>query len=319
MRAAPVAFAAVLAAVFAGVLACGSALAGDGSANAGSGRDLTPSATPPSSRPQRIVTLLPSLTESVCALGDCDRLVGIDRWSDWPPRVASLPRLGGQDDAQVERIVALKPDLVLASPSTRAVDRLRGLGLRVVALEARDLSETHRVLEAVAVALGRPGEGEALWVQADARITRAAARVPPAWRGKRAYIEVGSEPYAAGEGSFIGQVAARLGLANVVPLSLGPFPLLNPEFVVRAQPELLISADTELAAMPDRPGWHMLLALQRHAQCGFAHDPWEMMLRPGPRIAEAAERLADCLVALPAAAAGPVPAASSAPSAAPGR
>ncbi len=285
--------------VLAGLVACAGAGAAGGAGAVGAVAAAVAAAASAPARPQRIVTLLPSLTESVCALGDCDRLVGIDRWSDYPPRVATLPRLGGQDDAQVERILALKPDLVLASPSTRAVDRLRGLGLTVVALEARDLSETHRVLEAVAVALGRPGQGDALWAQADARITRAAARVPPAWRGRRAYIEVGSEPYAAGEGSFVGQVAARLGLANVVPLALGPFPLLNPEFVVRAQPDLLVSADTELSGMPGRPGWGALQALQHHAQCGFDHDTWEMMLRPGPRIAEAAERLADCLVALP--------------------
>src|SRR4029079_11359358 len=67
--------------------------------------------------PRRIVSLLPSLTETVCALGACDRLVGTDRFSNWPDSAAALPKLGGIEDAHIERIVALKPDVVLASTS----------------------------------------------------------------------------------------------------------------------------------------------------------------------------------------------------------
>ncbi|RYY50480.1 MAG: ABC transporter substrate-binding protein, partial [Comamonadaceae bacterium] len=65
------------------------------------------------SPPRRVVTLLPSLTETVCELGACDRLVGVDDYSNWPAAVQRLPHVGGLDDAQVERIVALKPDVVL--------------------------------------------------------------------------------------------------------------------------------------------------------------------------------------------------------------
>lgn len=250
-------------------------------------------------RPHRIVTLLPSLTETVCALGDCERLVGVDRYSDWPASIAALPRLGGQDDPQVERLVTLKPDLVLLSPSTRAVDRLKSLGLNVVALEARDLADTRRVMEAVAVALGRPGEGAALWRRTEARIDAAGARVPAAWRGKRAYVEVGSEPYAAGAASFMGEVMGKLGLGNIVPASMGPFPQLNPEFVVRAQPDVIVSEAREVAEMTGRPGWSTLKALQAHDVCGLPNAVWEPLIRPGPRIAEAAEALADCVAKLP--------------------
>jgi iron complex transport system substrate-binding protein len=91
--------------------------------------------------PRRIVSLLPSLTETVCALGACDRLVGTDRFSNWPDSVASLPKLGGIEDAQIERIVALKPDVVLASTSARVTDRLESLGLKVLALESRDRAD----------------------------------------------------------------------------------------------------------------------------------------------------------------------------------
>src|SRR5690606_5183911 len=63
--------------------------------------------------PQRVVSLLPSLTESVCALQQCHRLVGVDRYSNWPEQVRGLPQVGGGIDPNVEAIVALRPDLVL--------------------------------------------------------------------------------------------------------------------------------------------------------------------------------------------------------------
>ena len=74
--------------------------------------------------PQRIVSMLPSLTETAWVLGIGSRLVGVDRYSNWPADIAGLPHLGGLDDAQIEAIAALKPDLILASTSSRAMERL---------------------------------------------------------------------------------------------------------------------------------------------------------------------------------------------------
>jgi iron complex transport system substrate-binding protein len=88
------------------------------------------------SPPQRIVSLLPSLTEIVCELGACERLVGVDRYSNHPAWVKSLPNLGGLDDINVEAVLALRPDVVLVAPSSRVSDRLQALGLKVVTLEA---------------------------------------------------------------------------------------------------------------------------------------------------------------------------------------
>ena len=251
----------------------------------------------------RVVTLLPSLTETVCELQACDRLVGTDRYSNWPASVLPLPKLGGLEDTQLERIVSLKPDLVLVAVSSRVIDRLESLGLRVLALEPKSLSDTRRVIDAVAAALGNPDQGKRLWAQIERRIGAAAARVPPALLGQRVYFEVSSAPYAAGESSFVGEVLDRLGLGNVVPAALGPFPKLNPEFVVRAQPDLVMASERNLAEMPKRPGWGAISALQRQRSCGFAETRYEILIRPGPRLAEAAELIADCLVKLPSEAA----------------
>lgn len=249
---------------------------------------------------QRIVSLLPSLTETVCALDGCARLVGLDRWSNWPAQVQALPRLSGLEDVQIEALLRLKPDLVLAARSQRALDRLQALGVPVLALDTDTHADLQRVLQVVATALGEPARGPAAWAALQQQMAAAAERVPPALRGARAYVEIGATPYAAGPGSFIGQTLQALGLGNVVPAAMGPFPQLNPEFVVRAQPDLVLAVAREARTMHQRPGWQGLRALQAGQVCAFDAARWDILVRPGPRLGEAALAVADCLAALPA-------------------
>ena len=260
--------------------------------------------------PARIVSLLPSLTESVCALGACGRLVGTDRFSNWPASVAVLPKLGGIEDAQLERIVALRPELVLVSPSARVIERLEQLGVKVLVLESRNHADVQRTLALLAQVLGTPGEAAVVSARIEAEVQRAAARVPAALRGQRVYFEVDPTPYAAGAASFIGETLTRLGLGHAVPAALGPFPQLNPEFVLRAQPDIVMAAQRGLADMPRRPGWAALRALQQRRTCGFDAERYEVLVRPGPRLGEAATTLADCLARLPAPVAAERPLAS---------
>ncbi len=248
--------------------------------------------------PQRIVSLAPALTESVCALNGCGRLVGTDRYSNWPASVLGLPKLGGLDDAQLERIVSLRPDVVLAAPGARVTGRLESMGIRVLVLESKTHADVQRSLQVLATMLGTPAAAAPLWAVIERDVERAAARVPPALRGQRVYFEIDTTPYAAGEGSFIGETLARLGVANVVPASLGPFPKLNPEFIVRAQPDIVMAASSPLAEMRERPGWGQLQALRDARTCGFTPSRYDLLVRPGPRMGEAALQIADCLVAM---------------------
>ena len=144
--------------------------------------------------PQRIVSLLPSLTESVCALDACARLVGVDRFSNWPTSVRALPQLGGLEDAQVERVVALKPDLVLAAPSARAIARFEELGLKVLVLESRDRADVKRTLNTLARVLGATAQAAAVWSRIERDERLAVERVPAHWRGRRVYFEVDASP-----------------------------------------------------------------------------------------------------------------------------
>ena len=251
--------------------------------------------------PARIVSLVPSLTEAVCALQACDRLVGTDRASNFPPQVRALPKLGGLEDPAIEQLVKLAPDVVLAAKSQRLVERLEALGLRVVVLEAQSHADVQRALTAIGTLLERPAAAAKAWRDIDADLARAAARVPPALRGRSVYLEVASAPYAAGGASFIGETLARLGLHNVVGAEQGPFPRLNPEYVIRARPDIVMLAARDARGLRDRPGWTALPAIEQGHVCAFEPAQWDVLVRPGPRIGEAALVIADCLAALPAA------------------
>ena len=246
--------------------------------------------------PQRIVSLLPSLTETVCALGQCQRLVGVDRYSNWPESVAKLPRLGGGIDPQIESVVALAPDLVLMASSARGADRLRALGLQVLSLEPKSHADMQRVIGTLGQALGLAHvDVQRVWRDMQAGIEVAAQSVPVSARGARVYFEVSPAPHAASEASFIGETLTRLGARNVVPATLGPFPQLNPEFVVRTQPDVIMVGDSSWALMRNRPGWASLSALQQQRVCTFTPEQSDVLVRPGPRMAEAAALMAQCL------------------------
>lgn len=243
--------------------------------------------------PQRIVTLLPSLTETVCELGACARLVGVDNFSNWPRQVQQLPRLGGLEDASIERIVALRPDVVLLAASSRALGRLESLGVKVVALEPKTLADVQRVIGKVAQVVG--ADAAPLWRRIDAGVEHAARQMPAAARGAAVYFEVSSAPYAASESSFIGELLTRVGAANVVPGSLGPFPKLNPEFVVRADPQVIMVSDRNAGALRQRPGWDRIRAVREQRICHFTSEQADVLVRPGPRMAEGAQLMVDCL------------------------
>ncbi len=247
--------------------------------------------------PQRIVTLLPSLTESVCELDQCHRLVGVDRYSNWPEAVNKLPKLGGGLDPSIEAIVAVKPDVVLLAMSSRASERLEALGLKVVVLEPKTHADVRRVLGVVGQVLGVPqAEGaDRLWRVIDAAVQAAAQSLPPKARGTRVYFEVSRGPYAASESSFIGESLTRLGARNVVPASLGPFPRLNPEYVVRANPDVIMIGNRSMQAMVPYPGWTSMRAIQGNRICVFGPGDSDVVVRPGPRMAEAARIMARCL------------------------
>ena len=244
--------------------------------------------------PQRIVSLLPSLSETVCELGRCQHIVGADRYSNFPASLQKLPQVGGGLDPNIELIVALKPDVVLMAKSSRAGDRLEALGLKVVALEPKTHADVQRVMFKLGQLLEVPDTAR-IWRAIDAGVSAAAQSLPASVRGVKVYFEVNPGPYAAGESSFIGETLSRLGVKNIVPAKLGPFPKLNPEYIVRANPDLIMIGQRSADGLMARPGWQGIRALREQRVCIFPTEDANVLVRPGPRMAEAARLMARCL------------------------
>lgn len=248
--------------------------------------------------PQRIITLLPSLAETVCALGACQLLVGTDNYADWPSSVKQLPKLGGLYDTSVEAIVKLKPDVVLAGKSSRIINRLESLGIKVVAIEPQSLSDVQRSMRTVAHVLQLPQPEESadrLWKQALQAIASAAQKIPASAQGASFYFEASTGGYAASESSFIGGIMKQLGLKNTVTVDMGSFPQVNPEFVVRSNPQWIFLAEPMAQSLDKRPGWSVIQAVKLGQVCAFTPEQGNVLVRPGPRMGEAATILVACL------------------------
>ena len=245
--------------------------------------------------PQRIVSLLPSLTETVCALGQCQRLVGVDRYSNYPESVRALPQVGGGLDPNIEAIAALRPDIVLMATSTPVGERLLSLGIKVLALEPKSHADVRRALEKIGQLLDVP-DAPRVWRLIDAGVSAARQSLPAGAGKTQVYFEVNSAPYAASEASFIGETLIRLGVKNVVPGKLGAFPKLNPEFVVRVNLDVIMVCDLNYTGLEGRPGWPAIRAVREQSVCVFTAAQSDVVVRAGPRLAEAARIMAQCLL-----------------------
>ena len=214
-----------------------------------------------------------------------------------PESIAQLPRMGGGIDPNIESIVALKPDLVLMAVSARGVDRLRSLGLTVLTLEPKNYADVQNALGVVAKAIGAPSKvSDHVWRDMNAQVAEISASMPQYAKAQRVYFEVSPVPFGASESSFIGETLQRLGAKNILPQAMGIFPQVSPEFVVRAQPDIIMVGDSNLSDMQARPGWANLLAMRNGRVCTFSPKESDVLVRPGPRMVEAARLMAQCLL-----------------------
>ena len=166
------------------------------------------------------------------------------------------------------------------------------------------MADVQRVLGKMGRILGKEDDARRLWNRIDGHIAQSAATLPASARGLSVYYEVDAGPYGAGTASFMGEILARLGAKNIIPAELGPFPKLNPEFVVRADPQVIMVGQRNAAGLPQRPGWQAIRAVRTQRICVWVPAESDVLVRPGPRMSEAAALMARCLRD---AAIGPVP------------
>jgi iron complex transport system substrate-binding protein len=246
----------------------------------------------------RIVTMIPSHTETVCALKACEKLVGIDEYSNFPAEVASLAVMGSAFSPNIEAIVALEPDLILIDESSGLAEMLRDLGLNVYAGTAQTYDEVFEKFSVLGALINRETEAAILKGEIQGSIVAIEALVAKL-EAKSVYFEIDATPYSVGPNSFIGILLAKAGGTNIVEAGMGDFPQLDPEFVVAANPEVIMLADApygeSLATLALRAGWDSLTALETGSVFEMSQEQVDITNRPGPRIAEAVEILAQLI------------------------
>lgn len=254
----------------------------------------------PPARVVRLVSLSPTLTESVCVLGACDRLVGVDRFSNWPESVTKLPHLGSLGSFNVEAVATLRPDLVLMAGDGPLVKQLERLGIPVLVLSPQRHADVADTLARLARVLGLPpARAQQVWENIRRELHDLAESLPARDRGLRTWVEIDPAPWLAGPDSFLGETLALLGLANVVPAGSAPFVPMSREWALQADPQLFVISDPQrqgLAALRARPGWSRLPALREGRVCLFDGPELDALVRPGPRLAEGARLLRDCVL-----------------------
>ncbi|MGD9763763.1 MAG: ABC transporter substrate-binding protein [Candidatus Binatia bacterium] len=252
----------------------------------------------PQSPPQRIISLAPSVTETLFALDIGERVVGVSTYCDYPPAALRIERVGTFLQPNVERILALRPDLVIAvpSPGNRApVERLERLGVSVLVVDPQRITDVFHATRAIAAATGVPEAGERLV----ASIERALATVEVRLEGARrvsVLMLVGRSPLvAAGSGTFQDELITRARGENIAAAAGKAWPNLTLEFVIARAPEIIIDAgmgSEQADAAGAKEFWQRFpnLPAVRHGRI-YGYGAYEL-LRPGPRVAHTLEIVA---------------------------
>jgi len=251
--------------------------------------------------PQRIVSLTPSVTETLFALGAGRRVVGVSSYCDYPPEVSSLPRVGTFLAPLVEQVIALQPDLVITSPSPgnkTAVEALEraGIGVSVVSEGSASAADVRAAIRQTAALIDADIEAEALVASLDGTLLAIRAAVADLPRPKVAVV-VGYDPLIlAGPQSYLGDLVAIAGGQNVVTDATAKWPRMSWEFLLAAAPEVIIDASSDNEGMSEAESlarhWARfdgLPAVRDHRLYGPAGN---LLLRPGPRLGDAARVVA---------------------------
>jgi len=262
---------------------------------AGCGAGGSPSgpagASAPAGGPSRVVSLSPTATETLFAIGAGERVVAVDDQSDHPA-TAPRTRLSGHRP-NAEAVVAWRPDLVVvAGNDNRIVDALRALDVPVLLQPpAGDLGEAYAQILALGEATGQAREAAGLVRDMRARIGRLVASVPRDGPGLTFFHELTPELYTASSATFIGQVYRLAGLRNVADRADragSGYPKLSAEYLIEADPDLIFLADAQCcrqspATVAVRPGWDAVAAVRGGGVIALDED---VASRWGPRVVD---------------------------------
>ena len=247
--------------------------------------------------PVRVVSLAPSLTETVYALGAEDRLVGDTKYCDYPPDAQKKPKVGGVVDPNLEAIAALHPDLVLVTKDANRLETVRALdsvGIPAYATDPHKVAEIITSTEKLADVLNVPEAGKTVGGEMQQRLEALQSKLN-AVRPSRVLFVVWTEPLiSVGKGTFVADAIGKAGAVSIVDATQD-WPQISLEEVAHQQPDYLIFAashtdvgDRDFESLANLPGWRILNAVRAHHYAVIS----EAVIRPAPRIVSAIEDLA---------------------------
>jgi iron complex transport system substrate-binding protein len=243
---------------------------------------------------RRIVSLAPSVTETLFAVGAGDDVVGTTDLSDFPPAAQKIDRVGSYMQPNVEAVVAHRPDVVIAVPSPgnrESVEAIAALGIPVVIVEEGPaVGDVLGSIRRIAEEAGKAEEGRALAGRIHDDIERVRARTGSLPR-KRVLMVVGQNPFVAvGDGTLLDELMRAAGADNVAA-NLGRWPRLSVEYVIRSDPDIIIDSSMGDEATAGA-SFYRDLALRAVREGRLYAIRLDEMLRPGPRLADGLVKLA---------------------------
>jgi iron complex transport system substrate-binding protein len=255
--------------------------------------------------PHRIVSMAPSLTETLFALGLDSAIVGVTDFCDYPADALSKAKIGGIANPNLEQIVQLKPDLVLMSASGNLrgdYDKLQSLGLTIFVSHPKTVDGIFKSILDIGSLTGNQTAAESLAATLNKRRDRLTdiARSRPK---KSVLLLISLQPIiAVGEGTFLGELLQLANATNAAGTTMTPYPMLSREEIVMRQPEVLLVTDDLTRNINDvirsYPEWKELQAVRRGNVLFVRAD---LVGRPGPRVMEALAELVAAIHGLPTA------------------
>lgn len=261
---------------------------------------------------QRIVSLVPSVTETLFALQAQDMIVARTDFCNWPPEIQTVPSVGGFDGKTIslERIVAFQPDLVCIADvmHNHLIQPLEALGIKVFLSTAQKLDQIYEEIVQLGELTGHQKEAHSLVTQIESQLAEAQQLVAKAQSsqqnlGTRVYWEVAAAPYfSPGKDSFITDLLVSMGLENIFGTVAQAYPQVNEEGIIAGQPDCIFFPDYNfqgeagVRAIASRAGWQKLPAVV-HGRI-FPVDS-DLFSRPGPRVGTMALELARLITSQP--------------------
>ena len=254
-------------------------------------------------RPERVVSLSPSATEMLFAIGAGEQVIAVDDQSDYPPEVPTTELSGFEPN--VEAIVSYEPDLIVMDVASPALQRsFKKLEIPLLQQPApSEISGTYAQIEELGRATGHLAEAEDLVAEMRAEIDEVLASLPAFDEAPTYYHELDDSFFSVTSQTFIGQIYSLVGLENIADEAKGAgsgYPQLSPEYIIDSDPDLIFLADTDCCdqsaeTVARRPGWDRIAAVRNGEVVELSDD---VASRWGPRIVDFLRTVVDAVAAL---------------------